>query len=476
MAKSTVSYIDGTELEPRDVTVSITDPITLKALSNVPAEQLQDFIERALSIGVVALDAATKEAEAVRLRDIGTDIRDYMSTFKVDMAEEVEDVIKNYFDPKSGKFEKRIETLLKGEDGGEIGRLIENKLKGDDSPLLKALNKFLGPDSDFTKKLDPDNTGGVVNDMRSAIEKVVKSQVDAIIEEFSLNNEEGALSRLTTKLEQDSDTLGDEIKGIFDLNNESSQLSVFKRAIFNEVINIKDILSEFDKKVGERLAIEGVEKKTTIGGKIFEEAVTDFIVDRCSEGVITEAVGNISGATTRAKKGDVLITMGSDTVGAGRKIVVEIKNEKGKTYQSAIDELIEAKRNRKADVGVFVFSKQTAPKGMGNLKRNGKDIFVIWDNDSNDYDGYLEAAISLSKALIAQDQSHQNDNYDTAKTLENSIELLEQSIYDLNKISGSTKTIQNQVDSLNTVINSARRKVSTQIVSLNGLLDAFRAT
>ena len=54
MAKSTVSYIDGTELEPRDVTVSITDPITLKALSNVPAEQLQDFIERALSIGGIA--------------------------------------------------------------------------------------------------------------------------------------------------------------------------------------------------------------------------------------------------------------------------------------------------------------------------------------------------------------------------------------------------------------------------------------
>ena len=39
MAKSTVSYIDGTELKPRDVTVSITDPITLKALSKIPAEQ-----------------------------------------------------------------------------------------------------------------------------------------------------------------------------------------------------------------------------------------------------------------------------------------------------------------------------------------------------------------------------------------------------------------------------------------------------
>ena len=131
-----------------------------------------------------------------------------------------------------------------------------------------------------------------------------------------------------------------------------------RKLSLTKLINIKDIFSEFDKKVGERLAIEGVEKKTTIGGKIFEDAVTDFIVDKCSEGVITEAVGNIAGAIPHAKKGDVLITMGSDTVGAGRKIVVEIKNEKGKTYQSAIDELIEAKRNRKADVGVFVFQNR----------------------------------------------------------------------------------------------------------------------
>ena len=88
--------------------------------------------------------------------------------------------------------------------------------------MQKSLNKFLGPESEFTKKLDPDNTGGVVNDMRAAIERVVKNQIDTILEEFSLNNEEGALSRLTAKLENDSDTLGDEIKGIFDLNNESS--------------------------------------------------------------------------------------------------------------------------------------------------------------------------------------------------------------------------------------------------------------
>ena len=52
------------------------------------------------------------------------------------MAKEVEEVMDAYFDPKSGKFEKR--KTSKGEDGGEIGRLLENKLKGDESPLQKS--------------------------------------------------------------------------------------------------------------------------------------------------------------------------------------------------------------------------------------------------------------------------------------------------------------------------------------------------
>ena len=59
MAKSTISYIDGTELEPREVTVSITDPLALKTLSKVPSDKEEEFIVKALSIGIVALDSAT---------------------------------------------------------------------------------------------------------------------------------------------------------------------------------------------------------------------------------------------------------------------------------------------------------------------------------------------------------------------------------------------------------------------------------
>ena len=81
----------------------------------------------------------------------------------------------------------------------------------------------------------------------------------------------------------------------------------------------------------------------------------------------------------------------------------------------------------------------------------------------------------MSKALIAQDQSHQNDNYDTAKTLEDAIESLEQSIGYLDNMAASTKTIQNQVNDLNKFFGLARQKVSNQVIALNLLLDSFKS-
>ena len=93
------------------------------------------------------------------------------------MRKEVNDVMTNFFDPKSGVFEKRIDTLLKGSDGGELGRLLEEKLKGPEGPLQSSLNQFLGSESQFTKKLDPKNTEGVVQVMKETIEAAVEQQI-----------------------------------------------------------------------------------------------------------------------------------------------------------------------------------------------------------------------------------------------------------------------------------------------------------
>ena len=90
-------------------------------------------------------------------------------------------------------------------------------------------------------------------------------------------------------------------------------------------------------------SLDNHEKKTTIGGNRFEDAVIDFIIKNCSGGVITEAVGNVAGVIPHSKKGDLLITMGSDAVGAGRKIVVEIKNKQ------ILQEIKKSERVRKED-------------------------------------------------------------------------------------------------------------------------------
>ncbi len=57
-----------------------------------------------------------------------------------------------------------------------------------------------------------------------------------------------------------------------------------------------------------------------------------------------------------------------------------------------------------ASVGVFVFSKNTAPANQEPLLRYGNDIFVIWDAEDMNNDVILKSALSLAKALCVLDR------------------------------------------------------------------------
>ena len=104
-----------------------------------------------------------------KLSDIADNLSSFLKTYKSDVTAEIENVIQNYLDPEKGIFEKRINNLINGQngDGGEIGRLIGKQLRGPESPLEKCLQSIMGPDSPLFKNLDPENTTGVVQTIKS---------------------------------------------------------------------------------------------------------------------------------------------------------------------------------------------------------------------------------------------------------------------------------------------------------------------
>lgn len=101
------------------------------------------------------------------------------------------------------------------------GRLLWSTLAihiGDKSPLMKLLN--------------PEESNGLVSATRSVISEVMTAERERILGEFSLDNKEGALSRLVGELTEENGELkrgfADEVQRVvaeFSLDKEDSALS-----------------------------------------------------------------------------------------------------------------------------------------------------------------------------------------------------------------------------------------------------------
>ena len=99
-------------------------------------------------------------------------------------------------------------------------------------------------------------------------------------------------------------------------------------------------------------------QRGTQHGLVFEDAVFDFVNGRVAEGDVAERTGNTTGRVRGSKKGDVVVQLGPDRAAAGARIVIEAKQDGSYTLSKALIEIAEARKNRDAGVGMFVFSKQ----------------------------------------------------------------------------------------------------------------------
>jgi hypothetical protein len=125
-------------------------------------------------------------------------------------------------------------------------------------------------------------------------------------------------------------------------------------------------------------------------------------------GDLFEATGGITGALRQCKKGDFVTELGVDSAAAHARVVWEAKEKQGYTLRSALEEMEEARRNRQAQVGVFVFSRKFAPEGVDSIHRHGGDVVAVWDADDPGSDVVVRAAYSLARALAVR-ESRTND-------------------------------------------------------------------
>jgi hypothetical protein len=214
------------------------------------------------------------------------------------------------------------------------------------------------------------------------------------------------------------------------------------------------VLSEKDKRNAEfqrdvTAALESIKAKreeaqrSTTHGIDFETRVTDFVLlDAERRGDIAELTGSKVGAIKNSKVGDAVVELGPDSSAEGVRFVVEAKESASYDLVKARKEIETARQNRMAAVGLFVFSKATAPTTYEPLFRIGQDVFVVWDSEDLGNDVILRSGISLAKALCVRQAKARNAEAAEFGTIDKAILAIEKEAGRLGEMRRWTETIK----------------------------------
>jgi hypothetical protein len=512
--------------------LDIQDAETIQALNALRNErERNEFACQALRIGVLALGQARGEVDSVKIRRESERLIEAMDAklnlHTQGLNDRLAAVLKDYFDPESGRFQERIERLIKKD--GDLEQIMRKQVGAEDSELCRALSSHLGAESQLMQMLNPDQSKGLMAAIKETLDGQLTTQREHVLNQFSLDNKEGALCRfigeLTENQGQLSETLNgkiDEVVKEFSLDSDDSALSRLvrnvdraQRTITNEfsldednsaLSRLKRMMEDTNSTLHSHLSLDDESsalarlKKELIGllseqsekslkfqeevkgslnamivkrdernkstrhGDDFEAAVCEFLFREAQgAGDIATPTGGAVGLIKNCKKGDSVIELGPDNACAGAKIVVEAKEDKKYTLASARAELDEAKKNRDAGVGVFVFSSRTAPDALDPLNRYGDDVFVVWDAEDPNSDIFLKAGMTLARALCIRTSSIDAQEAVDFAAIDKSILEIEKQANLLGEIDKWSSTIISNGEKIKKRVTTSRQSMDKQI-------------
>jgi len=489
----------------------VTDRDSLgELIEKAEGRERDQYALTALRIGLLALKHARGQIDADAVRREGenllADLRNALEQSRSEININITSALKEYFDPNSGRFQERVDRLIRQD--GELEQVLRRQIGNNGSELAATLAAHIGENSPLMKLLNPEESDGLVSSMRSAISEVVTDERERILKEFSLDNAEGALRRLVQELTDEGGKLRkglaeevDHVVKEFSLDKEDSALSRLVRRVeaaeetitkefsldeqgsalsrLSAVINgakesidanltldseksalsrlkreIVTILDKHEEKVetfqtNVQAALEAMKAqrqeaaRSTAHGRDFEDVAAEFIQKEAGKsGDIPTRTGTTVGSIKNCKKGDLVVELGAECAAAGERFVVEAKEDSSYTLADARTEIQTAKKNREASVGVFVFSVKTAPDGIDAFLRDGNDVFLVWDADRVESDVILRAGLSLAKALCVRQEKKRQAEDGNWGNMDAAILALEQEAKRLTSLKTWTETIQ----------------------------------
>ena len=350
----------------------------------------------------------------------------------------------------------------------------------------------MGEASPLFKLLSPTDANGLRAQLVSTFEAGLAEQRTQLMREFSLDHKGSALSRLVSQFSIDDDgssmnrlskmvaSATEQIGKNLTLDDDASALSRLKRELQSTIDRLVRENVEFQSQVREALARLDTRKKsearTPRHGIEFEErlgAVLAFESERFGD--LLEATGEQTGLIKNCKVGDFVINLGAESAAAHARVVWEAKDKRGVSLRAALDEIDEARRNRQAQVGVFVFARENAPESLSILQRHGNDVVVVWDADDPAAELVVRAAYSLTRALVVRERRNDESSHAAIAEIERSARAIEKQIAYLDDVRKWAETVKGHGEKI--VDRSARMAAELQrdVDRLDAQIAALRA-
>ena len=377
--------------------LSISDPALAAFLGERQAAEREALAERALRIGLLAL------------QDVGVTVNvDAVRTEFERMMRQAEQV------------NERAATALE--------QTLRANFADGDGRLPRTLEKFLGD--------------------RGAL----RSMVDELFDE---KKRDSAIGRIGTMLERYFDGDASKLAHLLDPTRLNSPMHQFRQEIAAGFKGIEERLVAIEAAAAAR----GAERaRSAAKGIDFEDLIDAMLGDIArGSGDMVDRTTLEAGTVMRSKKGDFVLTIDPTVArGCDLRVVIEAKDRPMSTRQMR-DELREARENRGAAVAVVVFTPAHAPRGVAPFTIAGGDVYCVIDPDAPE-PATLEAAIRLARLLALATLAERDVTVDAAAIaaalvgIREQLELVRQLKSQLTSISTATKTVWTGLDEMRAAI------------------------
>lgn len=416
----TVVHADGEVAPPTRVRLDgdrivvdrlvVRDPALAAFLAERSAPDRADLVERAVRIGLLAL------------QDAGV-------TVNVDVVR--------------AEFEKLVRhaELVNEKAAQTLEQTLRTNFADGDGRLPRTLEKFLGD--------------------RGALRAMVE-------ELFDESKRDSAIGRIGRMLERYFDGDASKLAVLLDPTRLNSPMHQFRQEITAGFRSLEERLVAIEAAAAAR----GAERaRSAAKGGDFEDLLEGMLADLArGAGDLLDRTGLETGTILKSKKGDFVLTVDARVArGSDLRIVIEAK-DRPMSMRAIREELREARENRGAAVAVVVFTPAHAPSAVAPFALVGDDVYCVIDPAAPE-PANLEAAIRLARLLALASLVEHEVEVDAAAigaaltAIREQLEMVRTLKAQLTSISTATKAVWSGLDQMRSNILARVADAEAEIAS-----------